>query len=1023
MEKNRAPVASRLFQQSLIECRDEQEEKYERCYSSLLQAVQGKGEKEISDSLNMEAQRNHEDTCTGLLVGILTDKGNCIKYYSYLGFVAKDGLEFVVREMNKIMVEKYKMLTEPVQHQLIWLVRELVRSGIPGAEDVCWNTMRNIVGGNVNTRNLWLADQMMNIFTENKSWLYSSPHLISGVIFTFLRLLQDHVRPNLREFGEKEVNFVVQLIRERFINVLTLGRDFVRLLQAVARIPEIEEVWMDILFQPSKLSPQFIGIEQLLKARTPNEFLTSRITPNMELKLKFMTQNVRFGFHTRYESWFQRDFLASQESQTLRADIVRYVVSVIHPTNEQLQSAVTPRWALIGWILTSCTNQVISANVKLALFYDWICFNPPIDNIMSLEPAILVVSHSLGPHPQVTTTLLDFLVRLASNFLPSHARQVLESITASFKHVKDTGVISRLTPIMFNTCLSPSLRKSLRTTFEELYLSENPPIQKNIAVSQHASDTRDIPPISANPSDTMETVQFSDDEDNSDEDKLDVVQELSPPKKSLKTELSPIKVVAKTKLSSHADVDINLKKIMAKIESFSKVEVSQLSGLISEVMKNILIRPVFAEDSKLVAECLSENLSSEFEGKLFPQTPVTSTLLQDCLSMPIFSLFHCLTDPRRDSAMELLANLQFLQPRLGYCLLLFLTSSPEADISQEDKINLYTEFCQATASGCSLGDCLVRDLTGCQDDDVDLFIHLIPSLFRLFPNSTLGNVPLFYLIVSCVDGSQIQHLVFKIVSQQLILLHGDSCLAVMEASLDWETFEQYAFWNIYNAHELPIASIQNFLPKLSSKHHAEALTHVLFILKKKKANTEILSKCIKREPAGDDFLSTLCGFWMKYCPKLLTSAVAELVTKSISQDGTRKRKVDPRIRAQEKSSIMQVLGHFTPAMKNCKELFEDDAVVKSFQKLGESCLESTKLNHPEIFEFLASIHKKYDSEEDQQSQEDDDSQPINSNHRSTNFKKPRRKSTSVNYKEVDSTGSEDEEMPPKKKKKMFLKLK
>merc|ERR1719233_590247 len=915
----------------------------------------------------MEAQRNHEDICTGLLVGILVDKGNCIKYYSYLRFVAKDGLESVVGEINRILLGKYSSLMESIQQQLIWLVRELVRSGIPGAEDVCWNTMRNIVGGNVNTRNLWLADQMMNIFTENKSWLYSSPRLVSGVIFTYLRLLQDHVRPNLRDFGDKEITFVIHLIREQFINVLTLGRDFVRLLQAVARIPDIEEIWMDILYQPSKLSPQFLGLEQLLKTRTPNEFLTSRITPNMELKLKFMTQNVRFGFHARYESWFQRDFLSTQESQTLRSDIVRYVVSVIHPTN---------------------------------------------DNIMSLEPAILVMSHSLGTHPQVTATLLDFLVRLASNFFPSRANQILESITASFKHAKDTGVIPSLTPVIFNSSLSPSLRKSLRTTFEALYLAENPPIQKSNAQPQSTSHTHDILPIPVNPSDALETVQFSDDEDNSDEDKLSVVEDSSPTKKSAKLESSLNKVVMKS--SSNGEVDINLKRLMTKIESISKAEVSQISGLISEVMKSVLIRPIFAEDSKLVAECLSENLSSEFEGKFFPQTSVTPALLQECLSQPIFSLFHCLTDPRKDSVMELLANLQFLQPRLGYCLLLFLTSSPEADISQEDKISLYTEFCHAIASGCSLADCLVRDLTSCQDDDVDLFLYLVPSLYRLFPSSTLGNVPLFYLIVSCVDGSQIQNLVYKIVSQQLILLHGDTCLAVMEASLDWETFEQYAFWNIYNAHELPIASIQNFLPKLSSKLHAEALTNVLFILKKKKANVEILNKCIKREPAGDDFLSTLCGFWMKYCPRLLTSAVAELVTKSISQDGTRKRKADPRTRVQEKSSIMQILGHFTPAMKNCPELFEDDAVCKAFQKLSKTCLESTKLNHPEIFEFMASIRKKDKSEDEQQSQEDDDSPP----RRSSSFKKPRRKSISVNYKEVDSSGSEDEEMPPKKKKKI-----
>ena len=40
----------------------------------------------------------------------------------------------------------------------------------------------------------------------------------------------------------KEVNFVVGLIRDRFNDVIQIGRDLVRLLQNVARIPEIEQV-------------------------------------------------------------------------------------------------------------------------------------------------------------------------------------------------------------------------------------------------------------------------------------------------------------------------------------------------------------------------------------------------------------------------------------------------------------------------------------------------------------------------------------------------------------------------------------------------------------------------------------------------------------------------------------------------------------------------------------------------------------------------------------------------------------
>lgn len=42
---------------------------------------------------------------------------------------------------------------------------------------------------------------------------------------------------------------------------LMIGRDLVRLLQNVARIPEFELLWKDIIHNPQALSPQFTGKE------------------------------------------------------------------------------------------------------------------------------------------------------------------------------------------------------------------------------------------------------------------------------------------------------------------------------------------------------------------------------------------------------------------------------------------------------------------------------------------------------------------------------------------------------------------------------------------------------------------------------------------------------------------------------------------------------------------------------------------------------------------------------------------
>ena len=89
---------------------------------------------------------------------------------------------------------------------------------------------------------------------------------------------------------------------------------------------------------------------------------------------------VRFGQQKRYQDWFQRQYLSTPESQSLRCDLIRYICAVIHPSNELLCSDIIPRWAVIGWLLTTCTvshrdiyhsvqNNVLERVVQLMELY------------------------------------------------------------------------------------------------------------------------------------------------------------------------------------------------------------------------------------------------------------------------------------------------------------------------------------------------------------------------------------------------------------------------------------------------------------------------------------------------------------------------------------------------------------------------------------------------------------------------------------------------------------------------------
>ncbi|CAA9997160.1 unnamed protein product [Nesidiocoris tenuis] len=471
--------APRLYNTTFVENKkDEIEEKYERCYVSVQSLISGLSEKEVHDVLNntLAKDKAHEESvCLGLLAAILTDPATCSKSYRDLTLVARDGLLCVQTNLSQLILERWVKLTDTVRAQVLWLVREMIKTGMNGVDPLCWNLMRHMAGGDVSPKNVFLIESVLDILTENRGWLEKFPLIIATSVYTFLRLIEDHNSPTLAHLQKKEIAFTVSLLRERFQDCLMIGRDLVRLLQNTARIPEIESVWRDIMVNPKSLSPTFPGVLSMLQTRTSRRFLQSRLTPDMEQKLVFLTSNVRFGNHKRFQEWFQRQYLGTPEAQSLRCDLIRFIVGVIHPTNELLCSDIIPRWAVIGWLLTTCTSNIASANAKLALFYDWLFYDPERDNIMNIEPAILVMYNSIKSHPAVTATLLDFLCRIIPRFYPSMVERVKAGVYTSLRQILDKRVLQTLQPLFDSTKLDRELRSMVYNTFPDFCFP--PPIE------------------------------------------------------------------------------------------------------------------------------------------------------------------------------------------------------------------------------------------------------------------------------------------------------------------------------------------------------------------------------------------------------------------------------------------------------------------------------------------------------------------------------------------------------------------
>lgn len=111
---------------------------------------------------------------------------------------------------------------------------------------------------------------------------------------------------------------------------------------------------------------------------------------------------------------------------------------------------------------------------------------------------------------------------------------------------------------------------------------------------------------------------------------------------------------------------------------------------------------------------------------------------------------------------------------------------------------------------------------------------MVPDVFTGFENIAIGNAKILHLVVSTVDSSQLQELICQIMQGQLRMLEKESLMSLLTASLNWETFEQYCFWQLICAHDFPIKYVLPILPKLQFRDHAEALTSILFMLKQER---------------------------------------------------------------------------------------------------------------------------------------------------------------------------------------------
>ncbi|KAK9765526.1 hypothetical protein K7432_006088 [Basidiobolus ranarum] len=455
------------------------------CFEELKTTIAEKSEIELHNELQEKASQSmtkHAQLAKGLLYGILSDSSNANEYFRYLNFIVRDGFAYIVGKLKYLAaLPRFCKMNVKTRSQLLWIVDQLTGMNVQGIDSLYTILLRQIRGGDVTPKNVSFCEAMVDLLSKNRQWMNLFPVVIASSFYTFIRVILDHGKH--LELRQKETDFCVYLMREKFTECSNIGRDLIRSLQDVARIPEFEQLWIDLFYRPEKISPHFrgkpalcdsvlcmyssvlnnrnTGVWHILSVPTPKIYLQSRLTFDMELKLLHIMENLRWGRHQRNMQWFINRYLSTPDSETLYCDLIRYICGVYHPTNAVLASDIVPRYVIVGGLIRGIKSHAAASNAKLALFYDWLFYDPNVDNIMNIEPAVLLMERSVEKYAFITSILLEFLQFIVEEYYPEKANDIKLHVRSAMQTIMEKGVIRSFNNMLENRGIPNSVRQGI----------------------------------------------------------------------------------------------------------------------------------------------------------------------------------------------------------------------------------------------------------------------------------------------------------------------------------------------------------------------------------------------------------------------------------------------------------------------------------------------------------------------------------------------------------------------------------
>ncbi|KAF2290006.1 hypothetical protein GH714_040101 [Hevea brasiliensis] len=902
-------------------------------------------------------QLNH-----AILYGLLTEPQFAKTHVKHLHAIVTDGYAFFIHLMVKIVNDLYAKLVDSVKDQLIWIVKEMVGVLGVGFGGLLVSLLRQIIGGDFSDRNLWLCFELVNLFLSKWDCLVEEePLVLTSALYAYLRLLADHCRLSsnvkLESLKLLEIKFCVKMLREQFHLCMKIGRDLIRLLQDLVHVPVFRALWKDLVLNPGEFrTAGFSDVSQLYCSRTSSRYFLLRITPDMETRLRFLLTHVKFGSQKRYQLWFAKKFLLGPEKETLIVDIVRFICCAHHPSNETIQSDIIPRWTVIGWLLKTCRKNYVQANVKLALFYDWLFFDERIDNIMNIEPGMLLMGSVI-----------------------------------SFQFTSSKGVVRSLDVLTSCDALSPFLKERLGRLLSSLKVG----VLNKIQLAHRPHDF--VPPLSLQNLSRLKSPMPTLEQPPADEVEVRLNTEHANTSFTFSDSLVTTSCPSISTSESQIDAIENLLQNLA-----DGIKKSSALGL--QILEAILLSLVNLDDQaptlvSISPEMLCSRIADQFESidcKLFSSPDnipsascsgyeirsatalLTRTfILSQHQRMQGMLLFWSKNDfPVGVHLLSYASQLAYEAHAAGYLgkasaivdnnfaklcksdfpLLKFhidgyfsllngrIEHSLEGTVptSETDKFitklveNAFAAYkcfleCSRTAlhklDDISLSKLLICDIVSCLVWERKKAKFLFCSIFHHFADLCIGEEEIIRLLVSQLDHADLVDIQFEIGLKKFSIFgeNTETIFVLVKNSLSWDSLEQHKFWGLIRS-ELAISKVQvekiilQFLScaDLDANISAIAVAGLLTLCSSCAPTPELVGTImILPDNVFLDFAATSLATWIKSNPSMLFDSLVKFSEK-LDKTGD----VSAGITIN-RSAVLWLLNYFTTQGLNASDMLSN----------------------------------------------------------------------------------------------------